>query len=144
MHKSVAFLLVVSVSLYSTPLRADSYDNDPEMYADVSYADMNIENADTSCPVSPEPEGQQRQPASSSPSQEEYTDEISPPQNEDTYADQGNYTDHETMVKSESSQQSTKGHYKYWKNILLAVAVIAVAVTALLIVHSNEGHKSHH
>jgi hypothetical protein len=134
MHKLVGFFLVMSVSLYSTPLRADSYDNHPEM-----FADENNVNADTSCDVIPatthgQPEnGILEQNANDSSLSE--TPEI--------YTDSGNYTDQESLVTPENNDQTKRGHYKYWQNILLAVAVVAVAVTALLLVNSHQGHKSH-
>lgn len=140
MHKSVSLLLAVSLSLYSTPLKADSYDSELE-----NYADMTSDNEGTSCPVRPEPVEERQQAVS--PPEEEYAqqpDDESAPTEEIYASDQGNYTDQETMVTPESSHKSQRGGYKYWKNILVAVVVIAVAVTALLVVHSHEGHKSHH
>ncbi len=145
MHKLVGFFLVMSVSLYSTPLRADSYDNHPEM-----FADENSVNENTSCEVIPETT--QDQPASDAQDpyaqqnaiQEQNADDSSPAEPQEAYTDSGNYTDQETPVTPENNDQTKRGGYRYWQNILLAVAVVAVAITAMLLVNSHEGHKSHH
>jgi hypothetical protein len=139
MRKLISSMLVVSVLIYSTPLKADSYDNYQEMFTEDS------ETQDGSCQVSPdrsEALPNEEQPVYAS-DPDVYAQDQSPEQKEDLL-DQGNYTDQETSVTPEDHESVKRGRYKYWKNILLAVVVVAVAVTALLVVHSHEGHKSHH
>lgn len=131
MKKIVGFLLVVSVSLYTTPLKADSYDT-------IQTEEPTQEP--TSCEVTPETSTV----LTPSEEQDSYAEqeEAAPAEEQDSYADTGNYEDQETLVQPASSEVTKKARTKYWQNILLAVAVVAVAITALLLVHSHEGHRS--
>jgi len=145
MHKFIGFLLATSISLYSTPLKADSYNSNQDIYADDSAV-----NSDHGCEVSPQTTDEQ--PASDD--QNAYvqqdasppatTNDQPPAVEQNTYSDNGNYTDQETLVTPENTDAIKHNRNKYWQNILLAVAVVAVAVTAMLLVNSHEGHKSHH
>jgi hypothetical protein len=135
MKRFVGFLLAVSVPLYITPLRADSYESNQDIYAEDSSVDSN-----GGCEVTPEA----ATPSPSSEEQNSYVQQNAEDQNaaeeENTYSDKGNYTDGETLVTPENPSQN-RSHPGRWKNILLAVAVVAVAITAMLLVHSHQGHK---
>jgi hypothetical protein len=123
MTRYVAVLLALSVSLYSTPLKADSYSNEDQ---DVFVEDPTTIPEDCSCQINPE--------------SVEESSPASPQEQQEVYTDNGNYTD----VSPENTEQTKRVRTKYWQNILLAVAVVAVAITAMLLVHSHQGHKSHH
>ncbi len=144
MKKLVGFLLVASVSLYSTPLKADSYESNQDIFAEDSNVDSN-----EGCPVTPEaaPPVQPAEEQNTYVQQDSATEQNAKEQNaaeiQNTYSDSGNYTDGETLVTPENPSQK-RSHPGRWKNILLAVAVVAVAITAMLLVHSHQGHKSHH
>lgn len=51
-----------------------------------------------------------------------------------------------TPVGQASSEGSKTAKKRIWQNIALAVGTVAIAVTALILVSSNEGHhkKKHH
>jgi hypothetical protein len=144
MHRSIGFLLALSVSLYSTPLKADSYDTTaPENYTGVSS-----ENTNTECPVTPQAEQMSPQEPSPLETTDPYVERApsSPQNNPDasqTYTDKGNYTDQEAVVSPENNEVAKRQRNTRWRNILLAVAVVVVAITALILVHQHEGHKSH-
>lgn len=130
MTRCVTLLLALSVSLYSTPLKADSYSSEDQ---DVFVEDPSAAPEDCSCEVSPGSE--------ESSSSGLFTNESpASPQEQELHTDNGNYTD----VSPENTEQTKRVRTKYWQNILLAVAVVAVAVTAMLLVNSHQGHKSHH
>ncbi len=47
-----------------------------------------------------------------------------------------------TPVGKASDKAKNNAKKKQWQNIAIAVCAVAVAVTALILVSSNEGHKS--
>jgi hypothetical protein len=49
-----------------------------------------------------------------------------------------------TPVGVASNEGTTAAKKRYWQNITLATVAVAVAVTALILVASNDGHHSHH
>ncbi|HEY2811030.1 MAG TPA: hypothetical protein VGJ00_06565 [Rhabdochlamydiaceae bacterium] len=131
MKRLVGLLLVVSVSLYSAPLKADSYGDDS--------------SPDTPCAVMPEPTEQRAlEEQNASWEQNAIQDQTSGDQGESEYTqvDTGNYSDQETLVSSETPEHVKHARNKRWQNILIAVAAVAVAITALILVHQNQGHKS--
>lgn len=131
MARCVVVMLALSVSLYSTPLKADSYSNEDQ---DVFVEDPSAAPEDRSCQVSPASE----EGSSGMFTNESTSENPAPVQEQEAYTD--NYTD----VSPENTEQTKRVRTRYWQNILLAVAVIAVAITAMLLVHSHQGHKSHH
>lgn len=146
MNRLIGFLLVISISLYTTPLKADSYDSEQALYTDENLADAEIP-----CNVSPEASSttqSKENDSSEAYAQQDFygetTEDQAPVETEHVQSDQGNYADRETLVTPENPEQAQRSRNRYWKNILLAVVVVAVAITALLVVNSHEGHKSHH
>ena len=49
-----------------------------------------------------------------------------------------------TPVGVAANEGTTAAKKRYWQNIALATVAVAVAVTALILVASNDGHHSHH
>jgi|GEM_PF-6220702 len=144
MKRLVGFLLVASVTLYSTPLKADSYESNQDIFAEDSSVDSNDGCQVTPEAASPSPSSEEQNTYVQQDSgQEQNAQDQNAVEEQNTYSDSGNYTDSETLVTPENPSQK-RGHPGRWKNILLAVAVVAVAITAMLLVHSHQGHKSHH
>ena len=52
-------------------------------------------------------------------------------------------SDEGTSVGQASSEGSKTAKRKMWQNIGLATGAVAIAVTALILVSDNNGHKSH-
>jgi hypothetical protein len=138
MKRLVGFLLAASVSLYSTPLKADSYENNQDIFADDSSVD-----SDQQCQVTPAEASSEEQDTflQQDASTEQNVNESSEEQIQMVDSDQE--SDTETYVTPENPSQK-RGQTGRWKNILLAVVVVAVAITALLIVNSNKGSKKSH
>jgi hypothetical protein len=71
------------------------------------------------------------------------TEEVQTAQ-ESTPADE-TATDEGTPVSQASDDTNRKtAKRKRWQNILLAVSAVAIAITALILVANNDGHKGHH
>ena len=138
MKKLIGFLLVTSVSLYSTPLKADSYENTYNSSVDGCTDDSS--DCDR-CEVTPETVTDQK----NSEDQELFVDQDSTSTSEEqkTRVDTGTYADQESLVSPENPDQSKQVRSKRWQNIFLAVVVVAAAITALLLVNSHQGHKKH-
>ena len=49
-----------------------------------------------------------------------------------------------TPVGQASNEGSRTAKKQMWQNIGLAVGAVAIAVTALILVSTNDGHRSHH
>lgn len=49
-----------------------------------------------------------------------------------------------TPVGSAANEGTSAAKKRHWQNIALAAGAVAVAVTALILVASNDGHHSHH
>ncbi len=49
-----------------------------------------------------------------------------------------------SAVGQASNEGMSAAKKKQWTNIAIAVCAVAVAVTALILVASNDGHKQHH
>jgi hypothetical protein len=49
-----------------------------------------------------------------------------------------------TPVGQGANEGAKAAKKKQWQNIALAVGAVAVAITALILVANNDGHKSHH
>ncbi|MBI3237179.1 MAG: hypothetical protein HYZ48_05735 [Chlamydiales bacterium] len=65
--------------------------------------------------------------------------ETTPPQNLDT-----DPSSEETYVGQASDEGSKAAKKKMWRSIGLAVAAVAIAVTALILVSKNDGHRKSH
>ena len=116
MKRLVGFFLITSLSLYSTPIKAESYKT-------IVAQDVSSEEQ---CYVTPQLQ----------------TQEQNPTENTDSSLDRGNYSDQEeSLVSSESPEHVKRAKSRRWHNILLAIVTIAVAVTGILLVHSNQGNK---
>ncbi len=123
MKKLICPLLVLSLVLYSTPLKADSYTPEPPS--------MIVEEDEVQCP-------KQTGACDVTPGKVETVEPApvieSQPTDQETYADVTPSSEDE-----ESSARSTRLRY-----VVLAVVATIVAITAMLLVDSNEGHSRHH
>lgn len=138
MKKLIGFLLVTSVWLYSTPLKADSYEN---AYSQSFDACSDGSSDCDRCEVVPETTTDQKTPEDQDLFLKQ--DSTSTSEEQRTRVDTGTYADQETLVSPENPDHSKQGRSKRWQNIFLAVAVVAAAITALLLVNSHQGHKKH-
>ena len=138
MKKLIGFLLVTTVSFYSTALKADSYE---KTYNPSSGACTDDSSDCDRCEVIPEMTTGQKTPED----QELFVDQDSTGASEEQRArvDTGTYADQEALVSPENLDNSKQARSKRWQNIFLAVVVVAVAITALLLVNSHQGHKKH-
>lgn len=115
MKKVVCPLLILSLVLFSTPLKADSYT--PSVEED----EVQCTQQTGACDVTPG-KVETAEPAPVIESQ---------PVDQDTYTDVT-----PASTDEESSARTTRLRY-----IVLAVVATIVAITAMLLVNSNEGHK---
>jgi hypothetical protein len=120
MKKVVCPLLILSLVLYSTPLKADSYT--PQSI--VEEDEMQCPEETGECDVTPG-KVETVEPAPVIESQ---------PVDQDTYAD----------VTPASADEESSGRTTRLRYVVLAVVATIVAITAMLIVNSNEGHSRHH
>lgn len=130
MRRLICTALAFSLFAYSPALKANSFDSDQE-----EYITDNANETDTNQEQYFDPESDENNYGDEAP--ESAASTTTPVDSNNV--DSGTYTDQETEVGSESpyaAQQRTKR----WQNILIAAGAIIVAVAALLIVHSNQGH----
>jgi hypothetical protein len=127
MKKVVCPLLILSLILYSTPLKADSYSPQPPSII-VEEDEVQCSKETGECDVTPG-RVETAEPA---------------PVIESQPADQGTYADQESLVTPSSSDEESSGGTTRLRYIILAVVATIVAVTAMLLVDSNEGHSRHH
>ena len=124
MKKVICPLLVLSIILYASPLKADSY-------AGAQLVDECLDE-DESCECAVTPGSNE-------------TPEPIPVETPQVQAlDQGSYADQESLVTPASGDEESAPRAQRVRYIILAVIAVIVAVTALLIVDSNEGHSHHH
>jgi len=136
--------LITSLIACSPALRADSAyraphdqtqdslqdDSDMEESWDADEGQLSTENASpqgqdtTTTPIVPEEDG-------ANPSEATTLEDI--PADED---DEG------TPVGQAADEGSRAAKRKQWRNVALAVGAVAVAITALILVSSNDGHHS--
>jgi len=124
MKKVICPLLILSLALFSTPLRADSYT--PQMIVEEDEVQCPKETGE--CDVTPG-KIETAEPA---------------PVIESQPVDQGIYADQESLVTPASSDEENSARITRLRYIVLAVVATIVAITAMLIVDSNEGHSRHH
>jgi len=125
MKRVICPLLALSIVLYASPLKADSYAQ-PQPIAD----ECPSEDESCECAVTPgsveTPEPVPVQTTQSQP------------------VDQGTYADQESLVTPASADEESGPRTKQVRYIILAAVAVIVAVTAMLLVDSNEGHSDHH
>lgn len=135
----IPFLIIAIIAFIPAPARTDTHhmaaDNTEMPVQDNAAPSLDDDqdsstqqDRDSTTPIIPQDEGHV-------PSPEASTAEDIP----DDYEEEG------TPVGQASSEGSNAARNQKWRNIALAVAAVAVAVTALLLVASNDGHhKKHH
>ncbi len=128
MKQPLVVLLATALSLSHSPLRADSSETETLVVETPMLAEQ--------LSVDPEKENQ-----------EMYSTDETTPITEETPPDEqlpSDIQDDAAVVgPAENSEAYKRARNKTWQNILLAVCVVTVAVTALIIVANHEGHKSH-
>jgi hypothetical protein len=125
MKKVICPLLALSILLYTSPLKADSYTQSQPIADECSSEDESCE-----CAVTP--------------GSVETAEPVPMQATESQPVDQGTYADQESLVTPASADEESGPRAKQVRYIILAVVAVIVAVTAMLLVDSNEGHSHHH
>lgn len=124
MKNLITILLITSTITFSPAIHAEQNSLSPILVAQ--------ENTTTTAPEDTSPSNQDSTTPSTS-SDSTTSDEFS---NDEEYEG--------TPVSQATNKSSNAAKKKRWRNIVLAVVAIAVAVTALILIANNDGHRSKH
>jgi hypothetical protein len=150
MKKLINFCLIASTIIFSPALRAQGYE---PMKPEPEHAPLDEIQSDEpdKLPKSPEEDIQGDGPVQtplegSHPNQDDSTTPLTPPtvpSDESTIPEATPSDDEEgTPVGQAASEGSKAAKRKQWQNIALATAAVVVAVTALILIANNDGHRS--
>lgn len=127
MKRLITSCLIVSTLAFSPAVQAqDSTPSKPAPTQDETPSQETPPDRDSTTPLTP--------PQDNPPSvQEATTVDAAPPSDDENEG---------TPVGQAASEGSNAAKKKQWQNIALAVGAVAVAVTALILIHDNSGHSS--
>jgi hypothetical protein len=138
MKKLIHFCLVTSIVAFSPVLRAQDQEHTPQ------YTPSENGNEPQRVPEEAQDYGSEQTPVDESPSDAEDSTHDSTPSDELTTPETAplDNEDEGTAVGQASSEGVNAAKRKQWQNIALATAAVAVAITALVLIANNDGHRS--